>query len=50
MITPDFIEEYKIEESLCDELIKYWKDNVEYKKIGEVGNGNINKRFVCMFK
>jgi len=43
MTTPDFIEEYKIEESLCDELIKYWKDNVEYKKIGECGNGNVNK-------
>ena len=39
----NFIKIYKVNESLCDDLIKYHKDNSEYKMEGVCGNGNIDK-------
>ena len=40
----NFIETYKIENiNLCDDLIKYWKKNKEYKFKGTVGNNVIDK-------
>jgi prolyl 4-hydroxylase len=35
-----FIEKYKVKDlTICDELIKYFKDNKEYKGEGRAGNG-----------
>ena len=34
-----FIEIYKIEKSICDDLIAYYKKNKEYKNFGHVGSG-----------
>ena len=42
-----FIEKYKIDNELCNELIRYHKNNVEYKSYGYIvdknGNSIINK-------
>ena len=43
MNTFNFIEEYKIPEKICDDLITYYKKNTEYKNIGQTGLG-INKK------
>jgi|TARA_R110001632_G_scaffold4171_1_gene17888 hypothetical protein len=40
----NFIETYKIDPTLCDKLIDYHKKNKEYKTIGFVGAGVIDKR------
>ena len=40
----NFIETYKMDESLCDKLIIYFKKNKEYKHIGVVGRDRtVNK-------
>lgn len=38
MSTFNFIEEYKIDNKICDSFIKYFKKNKEYKKIGSCGD------------
>ena len=40
----NFIETYKVDKVLCDNLIKYHKKNKEYKTIGIVGGGKIDKK------
>tara|TARA_A100000171_G_C2041662_1_gene100785 strand:+ start:58 stop:606 length:549 start_codon:yes stop_codon:yes gene_type:complete len=37
MNTFNFIEEYKLDDAMCDNFIKYFKKNKEYKKIGASG-------------
>ena len=55
MNTYNFIETYKIENTnLCDNLIKYWKKNKEYKFEGTLGDNIIDKTMkdsidVCFF-
>ena len=39
-----FIERYKVEHEVCDGLIEYFEENVEYKNQGQVGNGEIDKK------
>jgi hypothetical protein len=41
MNTFNFIEEYKIDNSICDEFIKYFKKNKEYKKLGRCSEKGI---------
>ncbi len=43
-MTYNFIETYKVDKVLCDNLIKYHKKNKEYKTIGIVGGGKIDKK------
>ena len=43
MSTFNFIEKYKIPKKICDDLITYYKKNIEYKNIGQIGLG-INKK------
>ena len=40
----NFIETYKVDKVLCDNLIKYHKKNKEYKTIGIEGGGKIDKK------
>ena len=40
----NFIETYKMDESLCDKLIIYFKNNKEYKHLGVVGNNRVVKK------
>ena len=39
-----FIERYKVEHEVCDGLIEYFEENVEYKNQGQVGSGQIDKK------
>ena len=39
----NFIETYKVDPKICDDLIDYFHDNTEYKKDGAVLDGKINK-------
>ncbi len=40
----DFIEEYTLPEKICDDLIRYYKNNKEHKSLGYVGDvtGKLN--------
>lgn len=38
MNNENFIKTYKVDENLCDKLILYFKENIEYKSIGQVNN------------
>ena len=38
-----FIERYKIEHKVCDDLIEYYNDNVEYKSEGTIDDQKIDK-------
>ena len=33
---PTFLELYKIEPKVCDDLIEYYNDNIEYKSEGTI--------------
>ena len=35
----NFIETYKVSNEICNDLINYFNDNIEYKTIGEIGKG-----------
>ncbi len=37
MNTFNFIEEYKLDDAMCDNFIKYFKKNTESKKLGATG-------------
>ena len=39
-----FIERYKVKHEVCDGLIEYFEENVEYKNQGQVGNGEVDKK------
>ena len=39
----DFIEEYTINSLLCDDFIKYFNNNTEYKTQGTLAGGKIDK-------
>ena len=39
-----FIERYKVDHEVCDGLIEYFEENVEYKNQGQVGSGEIDKK------
>tara|TARA_R110002153_G_scaffold171396_1_gene324160 strand:- start:1597 stop:2136 length:540 start_codon:yes stop_codon:yes gene_type:complete len=39
----NFIDTYKVDVNLCDKLIKYWKNNKEYKHEGSFGSEQVNK-------
>ena len=39
-----FIERYKVDHEVCDGLIEYFEENVEYKNDGEVGDGVVDKK------
>ena len=39
-----FIERYKVDLEVCDDLIEYFEENIEYKNEGEVGNGVVDKK------
>ena len=39
----NFIEKYEVSPSLCDNFIQYHKDNIEYKNLGKVNDGEVNK-------
>ena len=39
-----FIERYKVDDEVCDGLIEYFEENVEYKNQGQVGSGEIDKK------
>ena len=41
--TPTFLELYKIEPKVCDDLIEYFNDNVEYKSEGTIDDQKIDK-------
>ena len=41
MNIPNFIETYKVSESLCDDLIKYYENNKQYTKLrNDIPNTN----------
>ena len=40
---PTFLELYKIKPKVCDDLIEYFNDNVEYKSEGTINDGKIDK-------
>ena len=40
---PTFLELYKIEHKVCDDLIEYYNDNVEYKFEGTIDDQKIDK-------
>ena len=39
----NFIDTYKVDVNLCDKLIKYWKNNKEYKHEGSFGSEQVDK-------
>ncbi len=39
----NFIEKYEVSTSLCDNFIQYHKHNREYKTVGKVNEGEVNK-------
>jgi hypothetical protein len=39
----NFIERYRIQTSICNNLIDYFNNNLEYKMQGQFGNGVVNK-------
>ena len=39
----NFIERYRIKTSICNNLIDYFNNNLEYKTQGQFGNGVVNK-------
>tara|TARA_R100001594_G_scaffold12010_2_gene26918 strand:- start:17 stop:562 length:546 start_codon:yes stop_codon:yes gene_type:complete len=43
MTTYNFIEKYKVSSAICDNFIQYHKDNTEYKAVGKVNEGEVNK-------
>ena len=43
MNTFNFIEKYKVPLKVCDNIIEYHKKNIEYKTLGMIGAGIINK-------
>ena len=45
----NFIEQYKIDESICDKLIQYYKENEEYKSQGRSKNNAKNSTDVYFF-
>lgn len=39
----NFIERYRIKTLICNNLIDYFNNNLEYKMQGQFGNGVVNK-------
>ena len=39
-----FIERYKVDDEVCDGLIEYFEENVEYKHQGRAFGGKVNKK------